>query len=85
MPDKQELLEKKMAWLYPDRPCICKHKWLPGGRLHGVNMGHDWFRTTTEPECWHHGIEAQEHHKACKERFRKTGDWAEFHVRRPDA
>jgi hypothetical protein len=77
-------LGTKLAWLYPDpdKPCLCQHRYLPGGRLHGVNMPHDWFRTSTEADCWHHGTQAQAHYQACQERFRKTGDWSEFHAPR---
>lgn len=76
----------KQDLLYKDRPCLCEHKYYEsGGRLHGVTMGPDWFRITTEPKCWHHGTEAQAHYKDCVKRFNKTGDWAEFHVERKDA
>lgn len=80
-------LEAKKSWLYPDpgKPCICAWAYTSSGRFEGVDMGHDWHRQTTEDDCWHHGKAAQEHYRACKERFRRTGDWAEFHRAREDA
>jgi hypothetical protein len=81
-----DTLEALLAWLYPDpeRPCSCDHKRLPAGLLHGVDMGHDWVRTSTNPDCWHHGTAAQAHYKACQDRFKETGDWNEFHKPRQD-
>jgi hypothetical protein len=79
-------LERHMKWLYPDpaKPCICKSAWVNGGRLHGINMGKQWARTSTEPGCYHHGTEAQKFYDDNLRRFRKTGDWAEFHVDRDE-
>ena len=77
-------LEAHLAWLYPDpkRPCICAHRIGPGARIYGLNMGPAWGRTTTEPKCYHHGTEAQKFYDDNLRRFKKTGDWAEFHLDR---
>lgn len=66
----QESLERHLAWLYPDpsKPCLCDSGWVSYGTLHGVNMGKGWARTSTHPDCYHHGTKAQETYK-------RTGQW----------
>jgi GTP cyclohydrolase FolE2 len=34
--------------------CPCTMKWARAGRLHGVDMGNEWVRTSTDPTCPHH-------------------------------
>jgi hypothetical protein len=79
-----ESLKRHLAWLYPDptKPCRCEHGWGNGGRLHGINMGKTWGRTTTHPNCYHHGTAAQKFYDDNLRRFKKTGNWAEFHIDR---
>lgn len=44
--------------------CPCQLEWRSLGRLHGVSMGMGWVRTSTEPECPHHGVEAERRRQA---------------------
>lgn len=63
-------LKGHLEWLYPNpaRPCRCDHGYLPQGRINHINMGKAWMRTTTHPDCVHHGTKAQE-------LYRETGRW----------
>lgn len=86
MPEKPPpgSLERKNAWLYPDpkKPCKCDSVWSSAGRIDGINMGMDWHRSTTNPNCYHHGTAAQKFYADNLRRFKQTGDWAEFHIDR---
>lgn len=65
-----ESLKRNMEWLYPnpERPCRCESAGVSLGRLHGIGMGKGWVRTTTHPNCYHHGTAAQK-------TFKDTGRW----------
>lgn len=41
----------------PDDPC--GYRWGGFGRLDGIDMGDGWIRTSTDPACPEHGIEAE--------------------------
>lgn len=57
MPDSPESLARWLDWLYAKsgKPCRCEHAYKNLGRLYGVSMGKGWVRTTTNPQCAHHG------------------------------
>lgn len=66
-PDSAEALQRHLDWLYgpngcyeaKGQPCLCDHAYQSLGHDGGVNMGKGWVRTTTHPECVHHGTVAQ--------------------------
>jgi hypothetical protein len=39
--------------------CPCDRRWGHFGLLYGISMGHGWIRTSTDPDCPEHGIEAE--------------------------
>ena len=61
----QESLQRHLDWLYGPggvygegkhaRPCRCEHSYKGYGRQNGIDMGKAWVRTTTHPDCPHHG------------------------------
>jgi hypothetical protein len=62
-PGESESMERHLDWLYGpngcypgNTPCKCDHAYQGLGRLHGIDMGKGWVRTTTHPECPHHGL-----------------------------
>jgi hypothetical protein len=69
-PGSPEDLKRHLAWLYPNpqKPCRCEHGYGSMGSLMGMQMGKGWSRTTTHPNCVHHGTKAQQI-------FKKTGRW----------
>lgn len=60
-PGSPESLARHKEWLYGKggTPCRCEHAYISGGRLYGLSMGKSWARTTTHPDCVHHGRKAQ--------------------------
>ena len=48
----QKLAEHLIALDLED--CLCKFEYKPLGKLHNVNMGKGWVRTTTNKSCPHH-------------------------------
>jgi hypothetical protein len=68
-----ESLRRYLRWLYPNplKPCRCEHAYIGLGMLQGINMGKGWVRTTTHPDCHHHGTAAQKVYKA-------TGHWPDW-------
>lgn len=66
VPGDAESLRRHLAWLYgPDgvypgnMPCRCEHGFVPLGIVNGVNAGMGWVRTTTHPNCHHHGTKTK--------------------------
>lgn len=41
----------------PDDPC--GYRWGSFGRSMGFHEGYGWIRTTTDPDCPEHGVEAE--------------------------
>lgn len=85
-------IKAELEWLYGKggayddgegiHPCLCDYAWTSAGRIQGINMGMAWHRQTTNHRCYHHGIEAQKFYDDNLRRFKKTGNWAEFHINR---
>lgn len=82
-----ESFQAHLEWLYGKggvyggdghQRCRCDHIWTTS------REGDTWARKTTHPDCYFHGTAAQKHQDECLRRYRKTGDWGEFHVQRND-
>lgn len=65
-PGSPESLRRHLEWLYGkhgvypgNTPCRCEHAFARLGQVNGVDMGSGWVRTTTHPNCFHHGDAAQ--------------------------
>lgn len=52
--------------------CPCEWAYKSLGRLYDVSMGKGWVRTTTHPECPHHGTKALKRHQAEQRRRERT-------------
>jgi hypothetical protein len=70
-------LQRHLDWLYGPRgvypgnvPCRCDHGYRGLGMLYGTSMGKGWVRTTTHPDCPHHGTRAE---KERRERYKAEG------------
>ena len=78
-PGSPESLRRHLNWLYgPDGvypgnvPCKCKHGFESLGRVNGVNIGKEWLRVTTHPDCPHHGTKASKERVARAKARRKA-------------
>lgn len=66
-PGSPESLRRHLDWLYGpggvypgNVPCRCDHAYKSFGRWpDGISAGEGWMRTTTHPDCPHHGTKAE--------------------------
>ena len=72
-PGSPEHLQRHMQWLYVESGaydssrgmCRCEHAYKGLGRWpDGVMGGKGWVRTSTHPDCPHHGTVAERERKA---------------------